>query len=274
MCGHEPAAGKTYLSVINLGGGEESVQRVVAGEREANNIDEELASDVEEDEEEVDGTDAEDGVDLGHIGLLLEVDEGRVLGQLESNGQVSLELERCSGDDGAVVVVACVSRLRPRTGQGRPGGERTSLSSCEIWCWAFSWNDMVGGVDVGGVMGIGDDGWWCGIADAADGCEQVEESWAREFVSSTAAMGQSAESRVRPELMTTGPAPAPGHGSRQSTPASAPGQAIVRQRPTRHLSQRARCRHRGSCRAIHDPSQPQPTASCVYNNTRQTSLCT
>jgi hypothetical protein len=76
----------TYLCVIDLAGAEQSVQRVVAGNDESGNVDEELASNVEEDEEEVETGKTENGVDLGHGGLLLEVVEGGVLGQLEHAG--------------------------------------------------------------------------------------------------------------------------------------------------------------------------------------------
>ena len=74
----------THLGVIDLARAEQSVQRVVAGNGEAGDVDEEGASDVEEDEEEVQAGEAEDGVDLGHRRLLLEVVEGGVFGQLDS----------------------------------------------------------------------------------------------------------------------------------------------------------------------------------------------
>lgn len=70
------------MGVIGLARGEKSLERVVAGDEEASKVDEELASDVEEDEEEVEGTETEDDVDLGDGALLLKVVEGRVLGQL------------------------------------------------------------------------------------------------------------------------------------------------------------------------------------------------
>jgi len=75
--------GDTYLSVIDLAGAEESGQRVVAGDNKARDVNEELAGDVEEDEEEVEGSKAQDRVDLGHRSLLLKVVEGGVLRQLE-----------------------------------------------------------------------------------------------------------------------------------------------------------------------------------------------
>jgi hypothetical protein len=81
---------RTYLSVIDLAGGEQSVQRVVAGDDESSNVDKELASNVEEDEEEVEAGKTEDSVGLGDGGLLLEVVEGGVLGELD-DGAVSEE---------------------------------------------------------------------------------------------------------------------------------------------------------------------------------------
>lgn len=71
------------LSVVDLARGEQGLQRVVAGNDEASNIDKELSSNVEEDEEEIETGKAEDHVDLGDGGLLLKVVEGGVLGQLE-----------------------------------------------------------------------------------------------------------------------------------------------------------------------------------------------
>jgi hypothetical protein len=70
------------VGVIGLALGEEGLERVVAGDEEASKVDEELASNVEEDEEEVEGTETEDDVDLGDGALLLKVVEGRVLRQL------------------------------------------------------------------------------------------------------------------------------------------------------------------------------------------------
>jgi hypothetical protein len=70
------------VGVIGLALGEQSLERVVAGNEEASKVDEELASNVEEDEEEVEGTETEDDVDLGDGALLLQVVEGRVFGQL------------------------------------------------------------------------------------------------------------------------------------------------------------------------------------------------
>lgn len=73
----------THLGVIDLAGAEQGAQRVIAGNDEAGNVDEEGAGNVEEDEEEVQACETKDGVDLGHRRLLFEVVEGGVFGQLQ-----------------------------------------------------------------------------------------------------------------------------------------------------------------------------------------------
>lgn len=70
------------LSVIDLACAEQSSKRVIAGNDKASDIDQELAGDVEKDEEKVEGAETEDSVDLGDRRLLLEVVESGVLGQL------------------------------------------------------------------------------------------------------------------------------------------------------------------------------------------------
>ena len=70
------------MGVIGLGLREQSLERVVTRDDEASKVDEELASNVEEDEKEVEGTETEDDVDLGDGALLLKVVESRVRGQL------------------------------------------------------------------------------------------------------------------------------------------------------------------------------------------------
>ena len=45
---------RAYLSIVHLAEAEESIKRVVGWDNEAGRVDEELATDVEEDEEEVD----------------------------------------------------------------------------------------------------------------------------------------------------------------------------------------------------------------------------
>lgn len=70
------------LGIILLGGSKERIERVVSGEDKASEVGEELASKVEDDEEEVESNEADGGIGLGNTGGLLEVVEGRVLGQL------------------------------------------------------------------------------------------------------------------------------------------------------------------------------------------------
>jgi len=70
------------LGVVGLGGGEEGVKRVEGRDDESSNIDEKLASDVEEDQGEVEDTKTKDDVDLGDAGLLLKLVELGVLGKL------------------------------------------------------------------------------------------------------------------------------------------------------------------------------------------------
>lgn len=78
------------LRVIRLAGREEGVKRVVAREDEAGQVGEELASEVEDDKEEVEGDEADEGVGLGDARRLLEVVQGGVLGQLPGVDEVSL----------------------------------------------------------------------------------------------------------------------------------------------------------------------------------------
>lgn len=70
------------LRIIGLADGEDGLQGPVGREREASGVDEELAGDVEEDEEEVERCQAQDDVDFGDGGLRLKVVERWVLGEL------------------------------------------------------------------------------------------------------------------------------------------------------------------------------------------------
>lgn len=73
---------KTHLSVIGGTGSEESLKRVVTGNQETGKVDEELASDVEENQEEVDANQTQDRIDLGDVGLALQVVKNGVLREL------------------------------------------------------------------------------------------------------------------------------------------------------------------------------------------------
>jgi len=70
------------LSIVDLASTEKCIERVVAGDDEASNVDKELASDVKENEEEVEAGETEYSVDFGDGGRLLKVVEGGVFGQL------------------------------------------------------------------------------------------------------------------------------------------------------------------------------------------------
>lgn len=70
------------LAIIGLTTGEEGAQRVVGWDGKAGSVDQELAGNVKEDEEEVQGAEAECDVDLGDAGLLLEVVEDGVFAEL------------------------------------------------------------------------------------------------------------------------------------------------------------------------------------------------
>lgn len=73
---------KSYLSVICGTGSKQRIQRVVSRNQETGKVNQELAGNVEENEEKVDSDNTQDGVDLGDRGLSLEVVEKRVLGEL------------------------------------------------------------------------------------------------------------------------------------------------------------------------------------------------
>lgn len=70
------------LSVIVLVLGEQGTEGVVSGDDEASQVGQELTTEVEDDEEEVEGSKTDDGVGLGDTSASLEVVQGGVLGQL------------------------------------------------------------------------------------------------------------------------------------------------------------------------------------------------
>jgi len=73
------------LRVIGLTCAEKGVEGVVAWEEESGKIDQELSSDVEEHQKEVDSNQAEESVDLGHGSLSLEIVEHLIFGELLIN---------------------------------------------------------------------------------------------------------------------------------------------------------------------------------------------
>lgn len=79
------------LSIVSCGVSKEGGKRVVAGDDEASEVGEELATEVKDDEEEVEGGDTNGGIGLGNASLLLQVGDGRVLGELSvENAEVVL----------------------------------------------------------------------------------------------------------------------------------------------------------------------------------------
>jgi len=69
------------LGIIGLAGTEQSFQGVVSRNYEAGKVGEKCACDVEEDEEEVEGEEAQDDVDFRYACLLLKIVEHGVLAQ-------------------------------------------------------------------------------------------------------------------------------------------------------------------------------------------------
>lgn len=72
------------MSIVGLASRKESLQGVVSWNDEAGQVGQELTAEVEDDEEEVQSGHANNGVDFGNRGLLLEVVELWVFGKLPS----------------------------------------------------------------------------------------------------------------------------------------------------------------------------------------------
>jgi hypothetical protein len=147
------------LSVIDLAGAEQSLERVVARNDESGNVDEEFSSNVEENEEEVEASEAKDHVDLGDRRLLLKVVECGVLGQLEHNTVSTCGFILSFVDSGRNAWIRRILTIVP-CAEARA---LTSLSSCDSWAWALSWTDMlraVWGLRVLGCKRFGCNGMW------------------------------------------------------------------------------------------------------------------
>jgi len=85
------------LSIVGRLGGKQRIKRVVCRNGKADGVDQKVGRNVEEDEEEVEGSEAKDNVNFGHAGLLLEIVESRVLAKLLielRDGVLSAVLER------------------------------------------------------------------------------------------------------------------------------------------------------------------------------------
>jgi hypothetical protein len=78
------------LSIVNLAGAEERIQGVVGWDNETSKVGEQLAAEVEKDEEEVQAESAQESVDLWDIGLALEVVQDRILRELKTSVSTSL----------------------------------------------------------------------------------------------------------------------------------------------------------------------------------------
>jgi hypothetical protein len=70
------------LSIICLVGSKQRTERIVSGDNEAGDVGQELAAEVEDDQEEVQGAEAKHSIGLGNRRLPLKVVESGVLGEL------------------------------------------------------------------------------------------------------------------------------------------------------------------------------------------------
>lgn len=70
------------LSVILFVLGKQGAQRIVARNNKAGKVCEELTTNVENDEEEVERSNTDDSIGLGNTNLFLEVVQGGVFGEL------------------------------------------------------------------------------------------------------------------------------------------------------------------------------------------------
>jgi len=70
------------LGVVDGAAGEQRVEGVVGRNDEANCVHKKLGSDIEEDQEEVQGAESEHDIDLGHVGASLKVSEDFVFSEL------------------------------------------------------------------------------------------------------------------------------------------------------------------------------------------------
>lgn len=71
------------LGIVTLAGTEKRLEGVVCRNHESSEVGQELPTDVEEDEEEVECDQAEEPVDLGESGLLLQVVQNFILRELD-----------------------------------------------------------------------------------------------------------------------------------------------------------------------------------------------
>ena len=130
--------GTTYsqpLRVVGLRRSKQGIERVVARDAEAGKVGEELTTEIEKNHKEVQRNSTDNGVSLGHRGLLLNLVEDRILRQLEI--KISVRPRMFQAQLGSEQIAF-----------GNPG--RTSLSSCPMYCWRRSWGvDMAEDVVIG-----------------------------------------------------------------------------------------------------------------------------
>lgn len=123
------------LRVVGLRRSKQGIERVVARDTEAGKVGEELTTKIEKNHKEVQRNSTDNGVSLGHRGLLLDLVEDRILRQLEMD--ISVRPRVFYEQLGSKQVAF-----------GNPG--RTSLSSCPMYCWTRSWGvDMAEDVVIG-----------------------------------------------------------------------------------------------------------------------------
>lgn len=85
------------LRIIGRRRREQGAERVVARNDKARQVGQELATEVEDDEEEVERDEADNSIRLRDRRLLLEVVEGGVLGQLQRRRCVSQDVADATG---------------------------------------------------------------------------------------------------------------------------------------------------------------------------------
>lgn len=83
------------MGVVNFGRAKQGSQGVVAGNDEAGQVCQQLTTEVENNEEKIESSNANDSVDLGNRRLLLEIVEDRVFAQLQINDQFWPIKETC-----------------------------------------------------------------------------------------------------------------------------------------------------------------------------------
>jgi hypothetical protein len=93
MCRERQVTHGQPLGIILFALGEQCAQRVVARNNKAGKVCEELATNVENDQEEVESGKTDDGIGLGNTNLLLEVVKGGVFGELCSSYVSTQELD-------------------------------------------------------------------------------------------------------------------------------------------------------------------------------------